>query len=87
MGFISGIKKVYRREEKTDERRIARQAEWLGNKAERIKNKINIVRSPVPKSTVKGYNKYRTHIKEGYRGGYGSGLFHTNRSNLNKLLR
>lgn len=66
----------------------------MGNMFDKVYKKIdkrreekNIITRKPAKSSVAGYSKYRSHIKEGHRGGYGTGLFHTSRSNLNKLLR
>lgn len=56
-------------------------------KIEERREAQNRITRVAAKSSVAGYNKYRTHIKEGHRGGYGTGLFKTSRSNLNKLLR
>lgn len=56
-------------------------------KVDARREKKEFITRKAAKSSIAGYNKIRHHVKEGHRGGYGTGLFKTNRSNLNKLLR
>ena len=56
-------------------------------KVRRRNERINQILRNERKVGVERYEKVKSRFERRGRGGYGTGLFKTNRSNLNKLLR